>query len=66
MSIKRYYGKAGPVFWPTCDGCGKVLPPETSWMGAKDAMTEAGWQFIYEHELGWTHLCPLCAEEEEE
>lgn len=67
MSIARYRGKAGPVFWPTCDGCGKQLLPESCWADAREAMKAAKWKFVRDAGTGeWTHLCPVCVEVERE
>ncbi len=65
MSINRHRGVAGLVFWPTCDGCGRQLPPETCWADARGAMAQAKWKLTKDPETGWTHLCPVCAQEDE-
>lgn len=67
MSIIRYPGKAGAVFWPTCDGCKQQLGPETCWADARGAMVQAKWKLTRDSGTGeWLHLCPVCAEVERE
>lgn len=66
MSIKKFRGKAGHVFWPTCDRCGTQLGPEVCWMDARNAMASAKWLFVHDAEFGWSHYCPVCAASEED
>ena len=67
MSVIRYRGKAGPVFWPTCDGCKRQLAPETCWADARNALSDANWSFAHDAETGkWSHFCPVCTAVEQE
>ena len=59
MSIVRFRGKAGTVYWPTCDGCGNQLGPELSWEDARFALRFAHWT-VRNAKGQWEHRCPEC------
>jgi hypothetical protein len=59
MAIEKEYGE----FVPTCDICGKTLPPVETFEDARAAMRKAGWT-TFKVGDNWENLCVVCQEED--
>lgn len=53
MSILQKWG----MFVPKCDACGEELPMEGTFVGAVNALREAGWEYDPETKENYCREC---------